>query len=107
MKRITSRQQAVCDDAQTVHIAGRLRRLTTDKGIKPANIYSRLWYAKSASWSSYGPTEQHIEQFGYAIEGLDAVTKRIKVLQGKLPELQQAVIDAGGPWTSGAPIIGG
>ena len=75
------------------------------KGIKPANISSRLWYAMSATWSSYGPTEQHIEQFNFALDGLDDVSKRLKSLQDEdLPSLQQAVIDAGGPWTSGGPV---
>ena len=74
-------------------------------GIKPANISSRLSYAMTATWSSYGPTEQHREQFGYAMEGLDAVGKRLKALQEEtFPGLQQAVINAGGPWTSGATV---
>ena len=76
------------------------------KGIKPANISSRLQYAMSATWSSYGPTKQHKEQFGYAMEGLEKVTKRIASLQqNAIPALQQAVVDAGGPWTKGAPLV--
>jgi|GEM_PF-4803090 len=75
------------------------------KGVKPANISSRLDYAMSASWSNYGPTKQHKEQFGYALEGLDMVTKRIKTLEEDLiPALQKAIIDAGGPWTKGASL---
>jgi len=75
------------------------------KGAKPANISSRLNYAMSASWSNYGPTKQHKEQFGYALEGLDMVTKRIKVLEeDSIPALQKAIIDAGGPWTKGASL---
>ena len=78
------------------------------KGIRPANISSRLWYAMSATWSSYGPTQQHLEQFNFALKGLDDVSKRLKSLQDEnLPNLQQAIIDAGGPWTSGGPVIGG
>jgi len=78
------------------------------KGIKPANISSRLWYASTATWSSYGPTEQHHEQYDIAIKGLNAVGERLKTLQkNALPKLQQDVINAGGPWTSGAPVIGG
>jgi len=78
------------------------------KGIKPANISSRLWYAMTATWSSYGPTDQHHEQFDYAVKGLNAVGERLKVLQEKdLLSLQQAIIKAGGPWTSGAPVIEG
>ena len=76
------------------------------KGIKPANIGSRLRYARSAVGSSYGPTQQHREQFNYAVEGLNAVIKRLSVLQqNSIPELQQTIIKAGGPWTIGAPII--
>ena len=75
-------------------------------GIKPASISSRFWYAMSANWSSYGPTAQHKEQFGYALKGLEAVIKRLSDLQAsKVPDLQKAVIDAGGPWTKGAPLI--
>jgi chromosome segregation ATPase len=72
-------------------------------GVKPANINSRLGFAGTASWSSYGPTAQHQEQFGYAIAGLNEISTRVKTLQeSALPSLQQAVIDAGGPWTPGA-----
>jgi hypothetical protein len=67
---------------------------------------SRLRYAMSAVRSSYGPTQQHREQFGYAVEGVDAVIKRLSVLQqNAMPTLQQAIIKAGGPWTTGAPVI--
>lgn len=76
------------------------------KGIKPANISSRLQYAMSATWSTYGPTQQHKEQFGYAMESLNKVSKRIESLQkNTIPALQKSVIEAGGPWTKGAPII--
>jgi diacylglycerol kinase len=60
----------------------------------------------SATWSSYGPTKQHTEQFGYALEGLDAVTKRIKTLQQEtVPALQMAIVNAGGPWSVGSALI--
>ena len=75
-------------------------------GIKPANVLSRLSYARSALGSSYGPTQQHKGQLGYANDGLDDVVKRIGTLQQRtVPSLQQAVIDAGGPWTTGLPVI--
>lgn len=75
-------------------------------GTKPANISSRLGYAMTADWSSYGPTKQHKEQFSYAIKRLDNVSTRIKRLQKTtIPELQKSVIDAGGPWSKGAPLI--
>ncbi|MDK1289893.1 VPS10 domain-containing protein [Pseudoalteromonas umbrosa] len=76
------------------------------KGAKPANISSRLGYAMSALWSSYGPTKQHRQQFGYAQQGLEDVIKRVSALQKQtIPSLQQSVIDAGGPWTRGAAVV--
>lgn len=75
-------------------------------GIKPANISSRLGYAMSALNSSYGPTKQHREQFGYAMDGLNAVSKRVLTLQeNTVPALQKAIVEANGPWTSGTPVI--
>ncbi|MFZ8198358.1 VPS10 domain-containing protein [Alteromonas portus] len=75
-------------------------------GIKPANIMSRLRYARSALGSSYGPTQQHKDQLGYAKDSLDGVVTRIGTLQNTaVPKLQQAVLDAGGPWTAGLPVI--
>ena len=74
-------------------------------GIKPANVLSRLGYARSALGSSYGPTQQHKDQLGYANDGLDDVVKRIGTLQRAVPSLQQAVVNAGGPWTTGLPVI--
>jgi hypothetical protein len=72
------------------------------KGATPATINSRLGYAMSAMRSSYGPTQQHLDQLSYATEGLDAVSKRVKTLhQTTLPALQKAVVEAGGPWTLG------
>ncbi|MCF2856972.1 glycosyl hydrolase [Pseudoalteromonas sp. SMS1] len=75
-------------------------------GTKPANISSRLFYAMTAAWSTYGPTQQHKDQFEYASKRLESVSKRVKSLQQReIPQLQQSVIDAGGPWTVGAPLM--
>ena len=75
-------------------------------GTKPANITSRLGYAMTVTWSSYGPTQQHKDQFEYANKRLNSVSKQVSTLQqDTIPSLQQAVIDAGGPWTVGAPVI--
>ena len=75
-------------------------------GIKPANVMSRLSYARSALGSTYGPTQQHKDQLGYAKESLDSVVTRVSTLQqSAVPALQQAVVDAGGPWTVGLPVI--
>jgi hypothetical protein len=75
-------------------------------GVKPANISSRLSYAMSAVQSSYGPTKQHREQLGYALEGLDSVSKRVNTLQETvIPKLQNAIGAASGPWTAGSLVI--
>jgi photosystem II stability/assembly factor-like uncharacterized protein len=75
------------------------------KGAKPANIMSRLGYAMSAMWSAYGPTQQHIDQLEFATQGLTTVSERLDNLhQSRLPELQKAIVDLGGPWTMGAPL---
>ena len=74
-------------------------------GSKPANINSRLGYAMSAARSSYGPTQQHREQFGYAIEGLNKVSERtLEIQQISIPKLQKAIVAANGPWTAGTPL---
>ena len=74
-------------------------------GATPATILSRLGYAMSAVRSSYGPTKQHHEQLAFAVEGLNAVSKRINTLQtSTIPALQTAIVDASGPWTKGAAI---
>ncbi len=75
-------------------------------GIKPANVMSRLGYARSALGSSYGPTAQHKDQLGYANDSLNDAVTRISALQSRsVPALQQAVVDAGGPWTPGLPVV--
>lgn len=75
------------------------------KGTTPANIMSRLGYAMSVMWSSYGPTQQHIDQLGYATDGLNAISKRVKALhESDVPALQKAIVKAEGPWTLGIPI---
>ena len=76
------------------------------KGATPATIRSRLGYAMSAMRSSYGPTQQHIDQLGYATEGLSAVNKRVNTLyETTLPALQKAIVETGGPWTIGTPVV--
>ncbi|KZX02026.1 hypothetical protein JL49_02475 [Pseudoalteromonas luteoviolacea] len=75
-------------------------------GTKPANISSRLFYAMTAAWSTYGPTQQHQDQFDYASKRLESVSERVKSLQqNEVPQLQKSVIDAGGPWSVGAPLM--
>lgn len=76
------------------------------KGAKPANVMSRLGYARSALWSTYGPTQQHKEQLSIANAGLNKVVNQVEALQKTaVPALQQRVVDAGGPWTVGLTVI--
>ncbi len=76
------------------------------KGAKPATISSRLSYAMSANWSSYGPTIQHREQLNYALAALDDVATRISILQVKsIPALQKLILRSGGPWVEGDEVI--
>jgi len=75
-------------------------------GAAPATIASRLSFAGSASWGSYGPTAQHREQFSYAKDGLaDAYARTKSLIEDAVPALQAALVDAGGPWTPGAPLV--
>ena len=76
------------------------------KGSKPATISSRLSYAMSANWSTYGPTIQHQEQLSYALKAFDDVAKRINLLQMKsIPSLQELILRSGGPWVEGDKVI--
>jgi photosystem II stability/assembly factor-like uncharacterized protein len=76
------------------------------KGAKPANINSRLGYAMSAMRSSYGPTQQHQEQLAYAMEGLEAMSQRVDTLyKVTLPALQNAIVEADGPWTAAVSTV--
>jgi photosystem II stability/assembly factor-like uncharacterized protein len=75
------------------------------KGTPPPTINSRLGYAMTGMWSSYGPTQQHEDQLGYATTGLNDASKRVKALhETAIPALQKSIVDAAGPWTIGAPV---
>ena len=74
-------------------------------GVGPATISSRLSFASFGSTGTYGPTAQHREQLGYAVEALDAVVARLATLvETTVPAFQAALVDAGAPWTPGAKL---
>lgn len=74
-------------------------------GATPATIMSRLQYASSHDWGAYGPTAQHREQLGFALEGLTNVATRTAALvEGRLPEFRAALQAAGAPWTPGTAL---
>lgn len=88
-------------------ISNELNGLESQQGMgaTPATVSSRLRFASYAGQGSYGPTQQHREQFGYALEGLTDATNRIKALVGEtIPAFQAAMIEAGAPWTPGSVI---
>lgn len=88
-------------------ITNQLRGLQSRQGMgaAPATVSSRLQYASSAGWGAYGPTTQHRQQFGYALEGLAEMTRRTRTLVGEtVPAFQAALLAAGAPWTPGSAI---
>lgn len=106
ISELEAQYAAIQDEINAVHFSLNGLDSRNRMGIKPANISSRIWFAGSALWSSYGPTAQHREQLGFAKEGLTDVIARIKAMQtSALPKLQNAIIEADGPWTAGAPVI--
>ena len=55
--------------------------------------------------STYGPTPTHRESLNYAQEALSAIQADVnRLLQESLPELEQAITEAGAPWVPGQPI---
>lgn len=88
-------------------INNELRGLQSRQGMgsTPATVLSRLQFASSVAAGSYGPTAQHREQLGYALEGLADATTRISTLvNDTVPTFQVALIEAGAPWTPGSAI---
>ncbi len=72
----------------------------------PATVMSRLSEVMiGTSFSTYGPTPTHLKTLGYAESDFKALRDRINTLQQRtIPALEQALIDAGGPWTPGGLI---
>ncbi len=75
------------------------------KGATPATIASRIGFARRGGSTSYGPTAQHIEQLNFALEAFDGVKERLNSLNSvAVPAFQQALLDAGAPWTLGDDV---
>lgn len=88
-------------------IANELKGLESRQGMgsTPPSIWGHLQFAGSAGWGSYGPTQQHREQYGYALEGLRGSVARIRTLvEETVPAFQAALMAAGAPWTPGSAI---
>ena len=55
--------------------------------------------------STYGPTQTHREQFGYAQADYEDIHTRLTTLaETTIPAFEAAVIEAGGPWVAGGKI---
>jgi photosystem II stability/assembly factor-like uncharacterized protein len=71
-----------------------------------AAISDRLSYAVSGVRSStYGPTPQHEQSVRWAEEGLEEVVAELRQLRSEaIPAMEEALAEAGAPWTVGADI---
>ena len=74
----------------------------------PPTLYTWLGAAGSAaSRNTYGPTQTQLQALGHAEEAFTPLRARIEALRTEaIPAFEQALIEAGGPWTSGAAIPG-
>ena len=55
--------------------------------------------------STYGPTQTHREQFGYAQTEFEDIRTRLIILaETTIPAFEAAIIEAGGPWVAGGKI---
>jgi hypothetical protein len=72
-------------------------------------VYSRLWYASSAVRNNtYGPTPQHYENLDIAEKEFENVRDSLNnIIEQRIPEIEQSLMDAGAPWIEGQPIPGG
>ncbi|MCC3860938.1 VPS10 domain-containing protein [Pseudemcibacter aquimaris] len=80
-------------------------RSRSGKGSRPATVGSRLSFAAGSSSGTYGPTGQAKDQFGYAMEGLNAAKARLATLTGTtVPAFESALDNAGAPWVRGGEV---
>ena len=80
-------------------------RSRAGKGSRPATIGSRLGFANGASNSTYGPTQQAREQYGYAMDAFANVKSRLATMTGTtVPAFEAALDGAGAPWVRGAEL---
>lgn len=70
------------------------------------SVRDRMWFVMSGvGWSTYGPGPAHEEQLGYAETAFADLRERLNALRDvAIPELQDAIIAAGGPHTPGARV---
>jgi len=55
--------------------------------------------------STYGPTQTHRDQFGYAQEDFDQLRSRLKALvETTIPAFERELLSVGAPWVPGGEI---
>lgn len=80
-------------------------RSRAGKGSRPASVGSRLNFANGASSGTYGPTQQAKDQYGYAMDALNAATSRLQTLTNStIPAFESALNAANAPWVRGSEL---
>ena len=72
----------------------------------PATVTSRIGKVLvGTAYQTYGPTETHRQTLAYAESDFETIRQRINTLQETtIPAFEAALLEAGGPWTSGGII---
>jgi len=77
--------------------------------LQPPTIGQRMFVAMIGTGrSTYGPTPTHVRSLEIAESEFAEVRAELeRLVEQRIPALEQALDDAGAPWTPGAPIPGG
>jgi photosystem II stability/assembly factor-like uncharacterized protein len=70
-------------------------------GSEPSTVNSRLGFAQTGtSFSTYGPNPAHREQLAHAEAEFNDIRDRLDdLIENDLPEFEEALAEAGAPWT--------
>ena len=71
----------------------------------PPTVYRRMRFAASGTGSTYGPTPSQQESLEIAREQFGKIRSELEQINNqRIPELMQALEEAGAPWIEGQPI---
>ena len=71
----------------------------------PPTVYRRMRFAASGTGSTYGPTPSQQESLEIAREQFGKIRSELEQISNqRIPELMQALEEAGAPWIEGQPI---
>lgn len=92
-------------DAVMAELRGNPARREIGERTRPT-IRDRMYHAMAGvSRSTYGPTPLHLEAAEWAEEALQGLVDDVESLRTReMPEFENALIEAGAPWVSGARI---